>query len=256
MIIARAAESNHWYGRDGAPAYTVKAKDGSDRPTTLRDAKKLGLIPSVTTIIKAAANPGLEAWKLNQMMLAALTLPRAEGESEVSFVARVQNDSREQARAAAERGTEVHAAIEQFFDGTIQADALPYLEAVYKGVEKHFGILRWSVEKSFASDEGFGGKIDLHSMDGDGVVIDFKTKEFTSETLDKAQGFDEHVMQLAAYRVGLGIPKARCANVFVSVTEPGLVVVKEWMPEELDRGWKMFNALKNYWYAKSKLEAA
>ena len=85
------------------------------------------------------------------------------------------------------------------------------------------------------------------------MVIDFKTKEFTSETLEKVAGVDENVMQLAAYRKGLDIPKARCANVFVSVTEPGLVVVREWNPEELDRGWKMFDSLTKYWYAKSGL---
>lgn len=232
--------------------YTVPAKNGEPRSTTLRDAKKMGLLPSVTTIMKSAASPGLEAWKLNQMMLAALTLPRVEGESEESFIKRVQQDSKEQARAAAERGTQVHEAIERFFDGQIQADALPYLEPVYKKVEEAFGILNWSAEKSFASGE-FAGKVDLHSMDGDGVVVDFKTKEFTSETLDKAAGFDENCMQLAAYRMGLAIPKARCANVFVSVTEPGLVVVKEWTEEELVRGWKMFDALKTYWYAKSGL---
>ena len=252
MIAARPSESNHWYAKDGTPMYTVPAKSGEQRATTLRDAKKMGLLPSVTTIMKSAASPGLEAWKLNQMMLAALTLPRVDGESEESFIKRVQVDSREQARKAAERGTEVHAAIERFFDGQIQADALPYLEPVYKKVEESFGILTWAAEKSFAF-EGFAGKVDLHSLDGDGVVIDFKTKEFTSETLDKAAGFDENCMQLSAYRIGLQIPKARCANVFVSVTEPGLVVVKEWNEEELMRGWKMFDALKTYWYAKSGL---
>ena len=77
-IIARSAESVHWYQHNGAPQYTVKAKDGSDRPTTLRDARKLNLVPSVTTILKIAAKPGLEAWKLNQMLLAALTLPKGE----------------------------------------------------------------------------------------------------------------------------------------------------------------------------------
>ena len=253
MILSRPAESNHWYQPDGAPAYSVTASNGNQRPTTLRDAKKLGLIPSVTTIIKAAASPGLEAWKLNQMMLAALTLPRSENETEESFVARIQSDSREQGRKAAERGTEVHAAIEKFYEGTIQADALPYLEAVYKAVNEHFGDLNWSVEKSFGSTKGFGGKIDLHSTDGDGVVIDFKTKEFTTESMEKAVGYDEHVMQLAAYREGLELPKARCANVFVSVIEPGLVVIKEWEQGEIERGWKMFDALKEYWYAKSKL---
>jgi hypothetical protein len=256
MIAARPSESNHWYTKDGSPAYSVTAKNGELRSTTLRDAKKLGLLPSVTTIMKAAASPGLEAWKLNQMMLAALTLPRGEGENEESFIKRIQSDSREHAKAAAERGTAVHTAIEQFYEGTIQSKELPYLEAVYKSVNNTFGDLKWASEKSFAhtsSPFGFAGKIDLHSMDGDGVVIDFKTKEFTSETLEKVAGFDENVMQLSAYRTGLVKPNARCANVFVSVTEPGLVVVKEWTQEELWRGWSMFDALKTFYYAKSGL---
>ena len=252
MIASRPSESNHWYAKDGTPMYTVPAKNGEPRATTLRDAKKMGLLPSVTTIMKAAASPGLEAWKLNQMMLAALTLPRMDGENEESFIKRIQADSKEQARQAAERGTAVHAAIERFYDGQIEAESLPYLEAVYKAVEKHFGNPRWAVEKSFASGE-YAGKVDMHTLEGDGVVIDFKTKEFTSETMEKVAGFDENCMQLAAYRMGLAIPKARCANVFVSVTEPGLVVVREWTEEELERGWKMFDSLTKYWYAKSGL---
>jgi hypothetical protein len=252
MIAARPSESNHWYAKDGTPTYTVTAKNGEQRSTTLRDAKKMGLLPSVTTIMKAAASPGLEAWKLNQMMLAALTLPRAEGEGEESFIKRIQADSKDQARKAAERGTQVHTAIEQFFDGQINANDLPYLEPVYKAVNDTFGNLVWAVEKSFATDT-FAGKIDLHSMDGEGVVADFKTKEFTSDTLEKVAGFDENVMQLAAYRNGLKLPNARCANIFVSVTEPGLVVVKEWTQEELVRGWAMFDALKTFYYAKTNL---
>jgi hypothetical protein len=213
----------------------------------------MGLLPSVTTIMKAAASPGLEAWKLNQMMLAALTLPRAEGEGEESFIKRIQADSKDQARKAAERGTQVHTAIEQFFDGQINANDLPYLEPVYKAVNDTFGNLVWAVEKSFAAESGFAGKVDLHSRDGEGVVADFKTKEFTSESLEKVAGFDENVMQLAAYRNGLKLPNARCANIFVSVTEPGLVVVKEWTQEELVRGWAMFDALKTFYYAKTNL---
>lgn len=255
-MIVRASESQHWYTRTGDPAYTVKNKEGHQRPTTLRDARKLGLVPSVTTIIKCAASPGLEAWKLQQMMLAALTLPRAPEESEESFISRIQTDSKEQAKMAAERGSEVHAALESFFE--TRHVTTKFAEAVL-GTEgeiaKVFGDMEWSTEKSFAMS-GFGGKVDLHSKDGQGVVIDFKTKEFTSETMDKAQGFDEHLMQLAAYRVGLEIPQARCANVFVSVTQPGLVVVREWTQEDLARGWKMFNSLLEFWYAKSGLERA
>ena len=255
-MIVRASESQHWYTRTGDPAYTVTNKDGHQRPTTLRDARKLGLVPSVTTIIKCAASPGLEAWKLQQMMLAALTLPRAPEETEESFISRIQTDSKEQAKMAAERGSEVHAALESYYETrhitTKFSDAVLGTDSE---VLKVFGDMTWSPEKSFSRD-GFGGKVDLHSKDGRGAVIDFKTKEITSETSDKAQGFDEHLMQLSAYRVGLEIPQARCANVFVSVTEPGLVMVKEWSQEELARGWKMFSSLLEFWYAKSGLERA
>jgi hypothetical protein len=254
-MIVRASESQHWYTKGGIPAYSVKGKDGSNRSTTLRDARRLGLIPSVTTIIKCAASPGLEAWKLQQMMMAALTLPRAPQESEESFIARIQSDSKEQAKAAAERGSEVHAALESFFE--TREVSSQYSEAILKTESQiiaEFGDLDWSTEKSFGHPTGFGGKVDLHSRDGQGVVIDFKTKEFTSENKDKVQGYDEHLMQLAAYRVGLDLPEARCANVFVSVTEPGLVVVREWEKEDLRRGLTMFESLLNYWYAKSGLE--
>ena len=68
-MIVRASESQHWYDRNGTPAYSVIAKNGVPRPTTLRDARKLNLVPSVTTILNVAAKPALEAWKLNQICL-------------------------------------------------------------------------------------------------------------------------------------------------------------------------------------------
>src|SRR5512137_1173398 len=111
-ITVRASESSHWYTREGAPKYTVEAKNGNLRNTTLADARKMNLVPSVTTIIGCAAKPGLEAWKLNQMMLASMTLPRAPDEPEDLYVQRVIKDSKEHARAAAQRGTEVHTALE------------------------------------------------------------------------------------------------------------------------------------------------
>lgn len=250
-IVVRASESLHWYRKDGTPQYTVTAKNGNERATTLADAKKMDLLPSVTTIINCAAKPGLEAWKLNQMLLAALTLPRADNEAEDSYVQRIIRDSKEQARAAADRGTDMHAVIESWYDGVMIADKVEFQMGVAEAVEQHFGRRNWVTEKSFGSRHGFGGKIDLHTLDGDGIVIDFKTKEFTDPS--KIEGYDEQAMQLAAYREGLNMPDARCANVFISVIEPGLVVIKEWEPEELSRAWKMFDALKTYYYAKSKL---
>jgi uncharacterized protein Usg len=60
------------------------------------------------------------------------------------------------------------------------------------------------------------------------------------------------MMQLAAYRVGLGLPTAVCANVFVSATQPGLVAIKEWSQEDLARGWEMFQSLLKFWQIKNQ----
>jgi len=248
-MIVRASESQHWYDREGKPAYTVIAKNGEPRPTTLRDARKLNLVPSVTTILNVAAKPALEAWKLNQMMYACLTLPRVDGETEERFIERIVKDSKEHAKKAAERGTTIHGVIESFYEGVYLADFMDYQVGVDKAMQASFGDPEWATEKSFCNELGFGGKVDLHSKSGQGIVVDFKTKEFTDpNTVD---AYDEHAMQLAAYRVGLGIPNARCANVFISVTEPGLVKVVEWSEEKMNRAWGMFQALLTYWQVKN-----
>lgn len=251
-IVARAAESNHWYHRSGSPAYSVIGANGKERPTTLRDARKMSLVPSVTTIIKSAASPGLEAWKLNQMMLAALTLPRVADEPEEEFIARIQRDSKEHAKMAAERGTNVHTAIENMYSGVMHAEYAEHQAGVYREIEKEFGITEFQPEKAFAHAFGFGGKLDLFTPNYQdrGLVIDIKTKEFSDPS--KVVGYDEHMMQLAAYRVGVDLPNADCANVFVSVTVPGLVVIHKWSQEDLARGWEMFESLLKFWQAKNQ----
>jgi len=53
----------HWYDKDGNPQYDQPNKSkGGTRPTTLRDARKLGLGPSVTTICSLIDKPGLRDW--------------------------------------------------------------------------------------------------------------------------------------------------------------------------------------------------
>jgi len=250
-IIARSAESVHWYQQDGAPQYTVKAKDGSDRPTTLRDARSMNLVPSVTTVLKIAAKPGLEAWKQEQMLLAALTLPRQSGETEKDLIARIVADSKETAKQAADRGTRIHEEVESHFAGKKGDRGWAVEEALFNHFKLHPDN-PWLVERSFASPLGFGGKVDLHCTSNeyakDGIVADIKSKEFTDP--DDVVAYDEHLLQLAAYRVGLNIPHARCANVFVSVHNPKLVKIVEWSEDDLRRGWAMFQCLLNFWKLK------
>ena len=53
-----ASEANsHWYDKDGVPCHEVPKASGKGKTkTTLTQARKLGLFPSVTTIFKILDN--------------------------------------------------------------------------------------------------------------------------------------------------------------------------------------------------------
>lgn len=242
-----ASEAGHWYDKDGQPAYTIVGKNGKERPTTLRDAKKLNLVPSVTTIIRCAAAPGLEAWKRDQTILACLTLPRIEGESEQAYIARIKEDAKAQAAKAAERGTQIHAWIEQGFSGDMEPEGYTYFQSALATIEKECGDCEWHAEKSFATDR-YGGKVDLHNKN---YVLDIKT---TEKDLATIKTWDEHAMQLAAYNNGLELPWRKCGVLYINsnTAESRLIWIEN---KELVRGWLCFDALLDFWYAKNGLEA-
>lgn len=243
------AESAHWYTRSGVPAYEIKAKSGDMRPTTLRDAKKFDYIPSVTTIIKCAASPGLDRWKQEQVLYCALTTSQNPKESENDYLRRIMSDSREQGKKAAERGTVIHAAIEGFYEGRGHGEYPKHVDGVKTALNIRYGAQNWLAEKTFSSVLGYGGKTDLCAP---GILVDVKTKEFSPDALPKT--YDEHQMQLSAYRTGLGMPYAKCSNLFVSASHPGLVHLHEWSEEDMEQGWEMFINLLRFWYAKTGLD--
>lgn len=252
-VSAYTSEAGHWYTRKGEPAYTIIGKNGKERNTTLRDARTMSLVPSVTTILNVMAKPGLEKWKMQQVLFAALTLPKRDEEDEDSYLERILEDSKEQGRAAADVGTQIHAAIQQHYEKQKVAQYAEYIAGCEKELLAAFGDQKWVCEESFAHELGFGGKCDMYAKSIDdptvGIILDVKTKEFTDP--DNVGGYDEHMMQLAAYRVGLGIHNARCANVFVSRNVPGLVKIIEWPEDDIQRGWGMFSKLLEFWQLKN-----
>lgn len=230
--------------------YTVPSKkDGSPRNTTLRDAREMGLLPSVTTVLGVASKPALIQWMQQQVLMASLTLPRNPNESESDFIDRIMRDSKEQGKRAADAGTDIHAAIESHYIGQPTGKHPEHVNSVKNALITHFGDQKWVAERSFAHSLGFAGKVDLHC---DMVVVDVKSKEFDDP--DSVKGYEEHMIQLSAYKVGLGLPSnARCANVFVSRSVPGLVQVIEWSPQDIERGWQMFQHLLAFWYLRTGL---
>src|SRR6185312_12287386 len=224
-----------------------------ERSVTLRDARKVGAVPSVTTVLQVMAKPALEAWKVRQGILAALTLTRADDEPDDAYLARVLADSNAQAKAAAEEGKRIHDAIEQGMRGRCVLDAyVPHVDAVRARLAELFpGVTDWTAEQSFAHASGFGGKVDLHSP-STGIVVDYKGKDgdFTD---GKKLAYDQHY-QLAAYQHGLSLPANVCANLFVSRTHPGCVAHHVWTVDDIRDGLGIFLDALSLWKRMRRYE--
>jgi hypothetical protein len=244
----------HFYSQDGAPRYTVTGANGKERSSTIADARKNAWVPSVTEVLNLIDKPALTAWKVRQGILAALTLPRVEEESEETYLSRVMEDSKQQGMEAAAEGTRIHDACECHFKAKpYDGKYVPHVRAVVAELERLFpGVNDWIAEASFACPAGFGGKLDLHSP-SIGVVVDFKGKDGDFSD-GKKLAYDQHY-QLAAYRHGLGF-NGIAANIFISRTHPGIAVSHLWSREELDQGFEVFAASLALWKAMKKHDSS
>lgn len=237
----------HYYLKDGTPFYEVPTKTGGLRAVHIGDVRKAMAVPSVTTVLNVIAKPALTEWMVNQGIMAALTLPREEGEPEADWLKRVKQDSKQQAKDAADEGTRIHDAIDCAYKGRPYPERyVPHVTAVMARVASLFpGVSDWIPEASFSA-HGFGGKVDLHSP-STGIVIDFKGKDGDFSD-GKKLAYDQH-WQLAAYQYGLRIPRNVCVNLFVSRTHPGAVADHVWSVEELEQALKVFLASHQVWMA-------
>ena len=236
------SEAGHWYTPEGEPMYTLIGANGKERNTTLRDAKSLGLVPSVTTILGMVAKPALENWKITQALQSSLILKRKENESNESFINRCKYDSKEIGKKAAERGTIIHAEIEKGFLG--QEKSKPY-NIIKKWLDKNFPKEEWIAEDSFCANEGYGGKIDLYSKSG--IFIDFKTKDNLEGKDANKLVYDEHGMQLSAYAQGCNIDDPERVSIFVDRKNTETILFHIWDKESHEKHKEMFNSILKYW---------
>lgn len=232
----------------------------------LRHARKLGLLPGASAVMRMIAAPGLEKWKREQAVLAALTLPRIADESSEAFLKRVDEDGKAHARQRAAEGTAIHKAIEQFLRGeTYDVRWHAHVAAVLKYLEAQ----------------------------GDDFVGDFKSKESFEGKTERDLFYDDHIMQLASYKRGLvrkllegnqGVSgrRFRCETTFghhlgyggrvdvhtprvsggallvsiiISVKEPGDIMCRVWSQVDEERGLRMFDNALDLWKAKMRYES-
>ena len=236
------SESGHWYTQEGEPMYTIIGANGKERNTTLRDAKNLGLVPSVTTILGMIAKPSLENWKIDQAINSALILTKDDLESTEEFLYRCKEHSKEIGKNAAKKGTEIHAKIEKGFLGKSK-------NKIYKKIKDYldetFPNEEWIAEDSFCAELGYGGKIDLYSKSG--IFIDFKTKDNLKGKDPARLVYDEHGMQLSAYAQGCNYKNPERVSIFVDRKNPELISCHIWEKESHKKHINMFNSILPYW---------
>jgi hypothetical protein len=267
---------SHWYALDGTPTYTIKGANGKERDTTLRDAKKLKLVPSVTTVMSVQDKPGLLIWKMTQLLDAAMANPyHPLVGDEDKWRAQVVKQANEITKKAAEYGTLIHDNIEQCIKEdfiSCKKGIIEVIEPVICFLKDNFPGFEFTAEDSFSHPLGFGGKIDLYGVKNKGqknerrMVLDFKTKNKDSDDMAKLKAYDDHHLQTAAYVKGLEDTKDFGSKLDYSKWERynlfiGYEVVKTgyFRPtgmkltesKDFEREWGMFNKLLEFWQLKN-----
>lgn len=252
-----ASESGHFYWPDGRPCYEqpCKSRPGEMRSTTLKDARKLGLYPSVSGILSIQSKPGLDNWKKEQVARAAWALPnQLDYELEKPFVDAVLELAESQMSKARDLGTEIHGAIERYLRdvlefGSTEDPCNAYSAHISAAISALMDFGAWGhpfrAERSFASPLGYGGCLDFCT---DTHISDFKCVD----SLEKKLDYPERCAQLAAYSMGVHNKMVRCANVFISTSEPGQYLLREWTMDELEWGWNLFMACKHLWEVSNR----
>lgn len=224
-------ENGHWYDRSGGAHHFIACTTKSgQRPTTIRDARENGWLPSVTSILRVLDKPDLTRWLIRQAVETVATAPRLPGEGLDAFLERVLETERQQDQAtdqARDLGSRIHDGLAAALTGAqCPMDLAPYVAPVVE--EFYRRNLKVLQTETVVVGNGYAGRLDLLAVDtltGLEWVIDWKS----ATKLPTKGAWPEHQAQLAAYAAArcsdpITEPTAehvRTANVYISTADPG-----------------------------------
>jgi len=265
---------SHYYTQDGKPCHTQPTKKGAknpDRPTDVRDARRLNLFPSITGITAMLANDSLTRYK--QMMIAeeAFKRPPIGGEDLEEYTNFLIDKASTPAKEAAELGSKIHALLEAYGKGdpvdltaTLTFPSTNRKVSVEDVIEPvvarvvELGITALGHEVVAVNTEyGYAGTLDMPWSTEDALgLVDYKTSK--TKPGEPVIPRLSHAMQLAAGLCAFSgnmitFGKAtRAQNIFISTTEPGRVDVIEYNGAELAEAWEAFQACLVLWRVVNK----
>ena len=242
-------KTSHWYNTQGEAVFEVpRASGGGMRPTTIADARKLGLLPSVTTILGVIDKPQLVSWKVAQAIQACFD-NRPTGTLE-EYIKAMEAKSEEQVTDAADLGSAIHAALEAAFAGeTYDAALAPYVLPTLAKVQQT-GIKLVQHELRLVNPQyGYAGTTDAVMVDSAGRqgILDFKSRK--TKPGQKCTPWETEPMQIAAYAIAQfsSLDGIVGSNVYISTTEVGRVEIVTYTSEELREAWAAFLGATKLW---------
>ncbi len=238
----------HWYTKDGESRYDAG----------IREARKEGYLPSVTSVEDVIDNPGIRRYLKNQLfdatrksVLDFLTTEAEEKEAAFKL-------ARRHSRKAAQVGTLIHYMIQRYLEE--RPVHIP-TQLVVEWAE----MLSWLKEKRFERGwnsceqilvgDGYAGKADfVGTMNGDWVLIDWKTQSIPPTAMTKKgqpyknRWYDSWLRQLAALHYAMEIKPGKVLSVMIGTNPDNLGVwMREWTPEELVKGFEEFKHALALW---------
>ena len=236
-IFVKPDGGGHWYTADGVPQYEA----------TLREARKENLYPSPTSILNIVHSSGLERWKVNQAIAAAIELPRGAAEAEEAYGSRLAERADVLRNQAAELGTLVHDGIEKMISGRLYDEGHPVLAKFSE--ERVLVNHKLGVAVKADAMVYFKGK--AAEITGDKpCLVDWKTQRMKKSRAKvpvyKPVYYDKWVMQLAFYASCEMVPPP-IVSVAINTSEPEEPYVKLWTLKEREEAMAAFEAALRLW---------
>lgn len=266
--VSKHDESSHWYHRSGEACHQVPYADpkrqGEMKNTTVTEARKMGLLPSVTNIISLLGKPQLTAWQIEQAVLAAWDL-RLDPSADIGYSdwgKKVVEGSKTIVKDAAQFGTRLMDAIEQFTmegDRSDDPQLQPFLKEFIYWFEQNVEEVIWS-EKTLVGD-GYAGRQDAkwRIKDHGVLTLDVKTRKPEKQGSKRIRVYDEDKLQLCAYYEAdhrifhedeANYPEplpTGIASLLINSQEPCVPQLVVYKDEERERYWKAFQGLRDTW---------
>ena len=247
--LVTVESSGHWYDAEGRSAHVILGKNGKERNTTVADARKMGLLPSVTSVQGILHKEQLVSWRIEQAIMSALTLPKEENETLEDYARRVVKDSKESTTKAAEHVTRMHEQAENILMGRAvckDEDLQPYIATFRKWSEENVEKTHWC-ERSLVG-AGYAVRCDAYvRLKGIGdAIIDLKNRK-VNKKYNTPPFYPHDGQQLWAYRNASENPKCACVSVVLASNDPEYIEHHQWDEDELYQAGIAFCAMQKVW---------